>query len=85
MKKIAKKEPVLEQQLATLTQHLNQIDGKLKKQLSFKRSLLMSILNGVGYAIGAGMVAALLIAILNWTISSISDLSILSKIILTQD
>jgi len=75
----------IDKQFDILSQQLDAVNAHLKKQLSFKRSLLMSIVSGAGYAIGAGIVAAMIIAILTWTIKSISDVPLLNKIIVTQN
>lgn len=60
------------------------LNNNLRKQLSFKRNFLMSMLNGVGYAIGATLIAGVVIAILSASIRSIQDVPVL-KNLLTQE
>lgn len=59
---------------------LEQVNQKLEKLVSFKRNLFMSIINGAGYAIGASIVAAMIITVLTWTVKSIQDVPVLNKI-----
>ena len=61
-------------------QQLAKLNEKLAKQLSFKRNFLLSIVSGVGYAIGAGLIAAVVIGILSRTIHSIQDVPVLDKL-----
>lgn len=63
-----------------LTVQLKKLNVKLAKQLSFKHELLISIVRGIGYAIGAGIIAGLIIAILSWTVNSIQDVPVLNDI-----
>jgi hypothetical protein len=43
--------------------------------------VLLSIGKGAGYAIGATIVAALLISFLNWTIQSTGDVPVLQQLL----
>jgi hypothetical protein len=72
-------------ELETLNARLQSIDKKLTLQLSVKRNILMSMLNGAGYAIGASIIARIIITILTWTIQSVHDVPILNKIMLPQN
>lgn len=60
--------------LKRVSEQLEAIDLKLEKQLSFRRNVLLSVVRGVGYAIGASLVAGAIIGILTATIHSITNL-----------
>lgn len=75
----------LETKLETISNHLAKLDTSIQKKLSFKRNFLLSIVKGVGYAIGATLIAGIVIAILSWSISSIQDVPILNKILTASD
>lgn len=76
------RKPVTTPELDT---QLTKLNHNLSKQLSFKRNLLMSIVSGVGYALGASLIAGLVIAILSWSIDSIQDVPVLNKIFSSQE
>lgn len=82
---MAESENNLEKKLSHIARQLGQLDTKLQKQLSFKRNFLLSVVSGVGYAIGATIIAGIVIAILSWSISSIQDVPILNKIFTASD
>lgn len=77
-----KKDQALEHEMKNLAHRIHELDKKIEKQNSFKWNVLMSMVKGAGTAIGATIVAALLIAILNWTIQSANDVPILKNIFL---
>lgn len=79
-----KKEHTHTPNLHTLNIQLIALNKKIEQQLSFKRSIMMSVLNGAGYALGATIVAGIIITILTWTIQSVQDVPILNKIMLSQ-
>ncbi len=61
---------------------LERIEQQLTKQLSFKHNFLISIVRGVGYALGATIIAGLLLTMLSWSIDSIQDVPLFNKILL---
>lgn len=64
-----------------LVKRLRALNSNIKKQISFKRNFFLSIVSGIGYTIGATIVAGIVIAILSWTINSIEDVPVLNKLI----
>jgi hypothetical protein len=76
-----KKEQELEHELKNLSHRIVELDKKIEKQISFKWNVLLSIGKGAGYAIGATIVAALLISFLNWTIQSTGDVPVLQQLL----
>ena len=74
------KEQELEHELKQLSQRIHELDKKIEKQISFKCNILLSIAKGAGYAVGATIIAALLISFFNWTIQSTGDVPILKQI-----
>jgi hypothetical protein len=76
-----KKEQELEHELKNLSHRIHELDKKIQKQISFKWNVLLSIGKGAGYAIGATIVAALLISFLNWTIQSTGDVPVLQQLL----
>jgi len=61
--------------------HLKEIQRQLEKINSPWRRFTMGILQGLGTAIGATLVAGILIIILNQVVRSVNDIPILNKII----
>ncbi len=76
-----KKEQELEHELQQLSQRIHELDKKIEKQISFKWNVVISIGKGAGYAVGASIIAALLITFLNWTIRSAADIPVLDNFI----
>lgn len=76
-----KKEQKLEEEIKTLSHRIFELDKKIERGISFKWNVLLSIAKGAGYAIGATIVAALLISFLNWTIQSTGDVPILQQLL----
>ena len=66
-----------------LTAQLQKTNVYLQKQITFKRNFLLSVVSGIGYALGASILAGILIAVLSATVNSISDVPILNKLINT--
>lgn len=63
--------PPVEKTAKDLSKNIGHLGNQLEKQVSFKREFMLSILRGAGYAIGATLVASLVIAtvanVLRWT------------------
>lgn len=63
--------PPIAKTAKTLSKNIGHLGNQLEKQVSFKREFMLSILRGAGYALGATLVASLVIAImanlLRWT------------------
>lgn len=51
-------------EIAILSQNIRGLNENLAKEVSFKYNLLLSIIKGAGYVIGATVIASLIIAIL---------------------
>lgn len=54
-----------------LTDQIKVGNKHLRKQTSLKQALVHSVVQGAGYAIGAGLVASILIALLTKIVSSL--------------
>jgi hypothetical protein len=78
-----KKERELEAEIKNLSYRILELDKKIEKQISFKWNILLSIAKGAGYAVGATIIAALLVGILNWTVRSTSDIPMFKNILQT--
>lgn len=61
--------------------HLADIDKKLTKLLSKRQVFLRGMIRGLGFAIGAGVVAAVALSILAWILNTIGHIPILDQII----
>lgn len=59
---------------------IEKLNANIEKQISFKRNFLLSLVKGVGYAIGAAVVAGVLIAVLNLFIHGIQDIPVIGKV-----
>lgn len=64
-----------------LQKELQELTIALQKLNSFWRSMLKAFLNGIAGAIGATIVAGVIIAILSQTVQTVNDLPIIGKII----
>lgn len=54
----------IEQEVIDLNQNIKGLNENIRKQISFKRIFFLSIISGIGYTIGAGIAAGILIAVL---------------------
>ena len=62
-----------------LSESIEKLSDKVNKLNSFGRSFLQGIFFGLGSAIGAGIIAAILISGLNWFIHSTSGVPLLKN------
>lgn len=60
---------------------LNSIDRKLTKLLSKRQVFVRGVIRGFGFAIGAGVVAAIALSVLAWILNAIGHVPFLDKII----
>lgn len=74
-------QPNLSQNLSKLNQTLKQIDDRLDKMSSFKQNFWLSMVRGLGLAIGGTIVLSFIIAVLIRVLSTISTLPVLEKLI----
>jgi hypothetical protein len=66
-------------QLSEVNRNLEELTERLSKQNSFLRRFFMSILTGLGSAIGAIVVFGILLAIVSASIDRASDLPLIGK------
>ena len=59
----------LEISLESLNKSIDVLDSNIRKDISFKRSFLLSIVRGIGYTLGATIVAGILIVVLTYILS----------------
>jgi hypothetical protein len=71
--------------LEEINHKLQSIDKNLQKQTSFSRRFLQSIINGVGTAIGASIVAGIAITIIYYLIFSLGNTIPILRYIIPQD
>ena len=64
-----------------LQKELRDLTIAVQKANSFWRSMLKALLTGIAGAIGASLVAGIIIGVLSFTIRSVYDLPIIGKII----
>ncbi len=62
----------MENENEILAESLEKLSANVNRASSFKRSFLQGIFFGLGSAIGAGIIAAILIGTLNWFFHSAS-------------
>lgn len=60
-----------------LSESVDQLSGKITRLNSFGRSFLQGIFFGLGSAIGAGIIAAILLGAFNWFIHSVNGVPVL--------
>jgi len=77
MKKTIATEEALEKTLQTLIKSIDGLDGKVQKEISFKRSFLLSIVRGMGYTLGATMVASLVVFLLAYILNLVQYIPLL--------
>ncbi len=70
----------MEDEKNNLSASVDQLSDKVKKLSSFGRSFLQGIFFGLGSAIGAGIVAAILFGALNWFIHSTSGVPLFKNL-----
>ncbi|HLD21832.1 MAG TPA: hypothetical protein VJB65_02935 [Patescibacteria group bacterium] len=63
-----------ESQKEELVHQLRQLNIKIQKQLSWKHNLFIAIVRGVGYTIGATLVAGIIVSILAYTFSTVDQI-----------
>lgn len=59
---------------------LKKVNSNLSKQISFKRGFLLSMIQGIGTAVGATLIAGIVIALLYQFIISIDTLPLIQKL-----
>ncbi len=64
-----------------LEQQVTKLNANIEKQLSFRHNFINAIVYGVGYAMGASIVAGIIIALLTWTINSVHDIPVIGKLV----
>ncbi len=67
----------MENEDKNLVESVNLLSSKVTKLSSFSRSFLQGIFFGLGSAIGASIIAAILIGAINWFIHSTSGVPVL--------
>jgi len=70
----------MENETETLSENIDKLSGKVDKLNSFWRSFVRGLFFGLGSAIGAGVIAAILIGALNWFIHSVHGVPVLQNI-----
>jgi len=67
--------------LADLNKNIEILSGRIDRSNSLARNVLLSLLKGIATALGATVVAAVLIAILGRSIKTLSDVPIVGPLI----
>jgi hypothetical protein len=69
------------QGLEMLNKNMEVLNKSISRSNSFGRNILLSLLKGVGTALGAGIVAAVVIAILARSIKTLADVPIIGSLV----
>jgi hypothetical protein len=70
----------MEEDMKKLNENIEKLSGKVSKLSSFRVTFLRGILFGLGSAIGAGLIAAILVGAFNWFIHSFDGVPVLKNI-----
>lgn len=64
-----------------LNSNISKLTAVINKQISFKRSFFLALVQGVGTAIGATLVAGIVVALIYQFILSVDNIPLIQKLI----
>lgn len=76
----SKKETELEKSIKWLKKSIDKLDINMQKEVSFKRSFLLSIVRWIGYTLGATIVASIVVFILAYILNITKNIPFLRDI-----